>query len=81
MVVGALGAGGECRVGFTPPFLKESRGEPRPTFIHEPHLWDGRDFAAHVRHCWINPVKHGLVGHPREWPWSSWHRDGGGAVW
>ena len=42
---------------------------------------DGRDYAEHVRYCWINPVKHGLVGHPREWPFSSWHRDAGGAVW
>jgi putative transposase len=39
------------------------------------------EFAANVRYCWINPVKHGLVGHPREWPYSSWHRDAGGAVW
>ena len=35
----------------------------------------------HVRYCWINPVKHGLVGHPREWAFSSWHRDAGGPVW
>jgi putative transposase len=45
----------------------------------EHHIRDDEDFAAHVRYCWINPVKHGLVGHPREWPFSSWHRDVGGA--
>jgi putative transposase len=44
----------------------------------EHHIRDDRDFAEHVRYCWINPVKHGLVGHPREWPFSSWHRDAGG---
>lgn len=44
----------------------------------EHHIRDDRDFAEHVRYCWINPVKHGLVEHPREWPFSSWHRDAGG---
>lgn len=29
----------------------------------------------------MNPVKHGLVERPEEWPWSSYHRDGVGAVW
>ena len=43
----------------------------------EHHIRDDEDFATHVRYCWINPVKHGLVGHPREWPYSSWHRDAG----
>lgn len=31
-------------------------------------------------HPTVRPVKHGLVGHPREGPFSSWHRDAGGAV-
>jgi putative transposase len=42
------------------------------------HIRDEADLANHVRYCWINPVKHGLVGHPREWPYSSYHHDGGG---
>ena len=42
----------------------------------EHHIRDEAAFAACVRYCWINPVKHGLVAHPREWPYSSWHRDG-----
>ncbi len=44
----------------------------------EHHIRDCEAFAACVRYCWINPVKHGLVEHPREWPYSSWHRDSGG---
>jgi putative transposase len=44
----------------------------------EHHIRDEAAFAACVRYCWINPVKHGLVEHPRQWPFSSWHRDGGG---
>ena len=30
---------------------------------------------AHVRYCWISPVKHGLVDRPADWPFSSIHRD------
>lgn len=42
----------------------------------ERHLRDEADFTAHVRYCWINPVKHGLVADPADWPYSSYHRDG-----
>ena len=42
----------------------------------EHHIRDDADFAAHVRYCWHNPVKHGLVAGPEDWPWSSFHRDG-----
>lgn len=44
----------------------------------EHHIRDDAAFAACVRYCWINPVKHGLVEHPKDWPFSSWHRDAGG---
>ncbi|MCW1933782.1 transposase [Pararhodobacter zhoushanensis] len=62
----------------------ESRGEPRPTRSErgvwqkrfwEHHIRDETDWANHIRYCWFNPVKHGLVEHPRDWPYSSWHRD------
>lgn len=42
----------------------------------EHHIRDDAAYAACVRYCWINPVKHGLVEHPKDWPYSSWHRDG-----
>jgi len=45
----------------------------------EHHIRDAADLQAHVRFCWINPVKHGLVSEPGEWPFSSYHRDGGAA--
>jgi len=32
------------------------------------------EFAAAVRYCHINPVKHGFVARPQDWPWSSEHR-------
>ncbi len=35
---------------------------------------DENDFARHVDYIHINPVKHGLVTHVRDWPHSSFHR-------
>jgi putative transposase len=35
---------------------------------------DDRDYAAHLDYTHFNPVKHGLVEHPRDWPFSSFHR-------
>jgi putative transposase len=46
--------------------------------FYEHHIRDEADFNAHVRYCWINPVKHGLVERPEDWPYSSYHRDKGG---
>ena len=57
------------------------RGNDAPIWqkrFWEHHIRDAEAFAACVRYCWINPVKHGLVGEPGAWAWSSWHRDGGG---
>jgi len=38
----------------------------------EHHIRDGEDYRAHLRYCWINPVKHGLVERPEDWPYSSY---------
>ncbi|MGH8517631.1 MAG: REP-associated tyrosine transposase, partial [Panacagrimonas sp.] len=35
---------------------------------------DDEDFERHVAYIHYNPVKHGLVGSVREWPYSSFHR-------
>ena len=48
--------------------------------IWQPRFWehmirDDRDFENHVNYCYINPVKHGLVGRVVDWPYSSFHRD------
>ncbi|WP_416914453.1 MAG: transposase [Roseicyclus sp.] len=42
----------------------------------EHHIRDEADYWAHVRYCWWNPVKHGFVARPEDWPFSSVHRDG-----
>ena len=39
----------------------------------EHHIRDKADYLAHVQYCWDNPVKHGLVTDPRDWPFSSYH--------
>ena len=41
----------------------------------EHHIRDDADYAAHLRYCWTNPVKHGLVDHPENWAHSSVHWD------
>ncbi len=41
----------------------------------ERHVRDEGEFAACVRYCWANPVKHGFVARAVEWPYSSIHRD------
>ena len=52
---------------------------------HERGIWQRRfwehlirdevDYERHVEYCYINPVKHGLVGRVGDWPHSSFHRD------
>lgn len=37
-------------------------------------LRDETDFARHMEYIHYNPVKHGYVGAPQEWPFSSFHR-------
>jgi putative transposase len=64
------------RVGAGPDLRDEAPIWQKRFWEH--HIRDEAAFAACVRYCWINPVKHGLVGWPGEWPYSSWHRDAGG---
>ncbi len=39
------------------------------------HIRDEADLQTHLRYCWWNPVWHGLVARPEDWPFSSVHRD------
>ena len=43
--------------------------------LWEHHIRDEADYWAHVGYCWLNPVKHGLVDRPEDWPFSSVHHD------
>ena len=40
----------------------------------EHRIRDDRDFARHCDYIHYNPVKHGLVQNPADWPYSSFHR-------
>jgi putative transposase len=76
------------RAGFTPPppvgwenggvnpalRRKGEVGLWQPRFW-EHHIGDEEDYRAHVRYCWINPVKHGYVARPEAWAYSSVHGD------
>lgn len=68
-------------------------GERRPSHIArnergiwqrrfwEHHIRDDRDMAAHLQYCWFNPVNHGLVQRPEDWPYSSVHREIAAGRW
>ena len=76
------------RAGFTPPpptgfenggvnpalRRKGEVGLWQPRFW-EHHIRDEADYWAHVQYCWTNPVKHGFVARPEDWPYSSVHHD------
>jgi REP element-mobilizing transposase RayT len=35
---------------------------------------DAADFRMHLDYIHLNPVKHGLVARPKDWPWSTFRR-------
>ncbi|PCH73429.1 MAG: transposase [Rhodobacteraceae bacterium] len=41
----------------------------------EHHIRDAADFRSHVAYCHFDPVKHGFVDRPQDWPYSSVHRE------
>lgn len=41
----------------------------------EHHIRSTKEQEALMNYCWINPVKHGLVNNPEDWPFSSFARD------
>ena len=65
-------------------FTKHCQPSLRHTSAHQPVLWqhrywehqlrDAADFANHAHYIHYNPVKHGLVSTPADWPYSSFLR-------
>ncbi len=61
-------------------------GEPNPSRLQkgeaaiwqrrfwEHTIWDEQDLNHHLDYIHYNPVRHGLVKRPAEWPWTSFHR-------
>ena len=75
------------RAGFTPPDpVGVENGGVNPALrrkgeigLWQPRFWERtvrgeEELAAYVRYVWMNPVKHGFVARPVDWPWSSFHR-------
>ena len=61
------------KYGFT---MALAAMEHRNGSVWQPRYWedtirDTRDYAAHMDYVHFNPVKHGYVAHPADWPWSS----------
>jgi putative transposase len=57
--------------------VREARGERG---VWQRRFWehlirDEDNYRRHVEYCYINPMKHGLVGRVCDWPFSSFHRD------
>lgn len=72
--------GGSGMVGWNPTLRSASKVRKGDAGVWQRRFWehhirDDADYWAHVRYCWNNPVKHGLVTRPEDWPWSSVHRD------
>jgi putative transposase len=77
----SYGARGERirRVGVNPDLRKGEVGIWQKRFW-EHHIRNDAEFRACVRYCWINPVKHGFVERPEDWPYSSFDRGKHGEV-
>ena len=55
------------------------RRRDRRRGVWQPKFWEHTletddDFERHFDYVHYNPVKHGFVKCPRDWPWSSFHR-------
>lgn len=60
------------------PTLSQSRrreGSLWQRRFWEHEIRDEKDFQHHLDYCYWNPVKHGLVLSPSQWPYSTLHRD------
>ncbi|POP41856.1 transposase [Superficieibacter electus] len=61
-------------------FTKSLRQEEGKVQIWQPRFWehgvrDEEDYRRHVDYIYVNPLKHGLVQHVKDWPYSTFHRD------
>jgi REP element-mobilizing transposase RayT len=64
--------GKEKQLGL--PF-REARNLPRQFWqrrFHDFNVWSAKKKVEKLEYMHMNPVKRGLVQHPRDWPWSSY---------
>jgi putative transposase len=67
------------QLGGTEQSVSPGRERDGRRGVWQPKYWehtieDETDFEQHFDYIHYNPVKHGHVRCPREWPWSSFHR-------
>ena len=67
------------RAGGKAADITAAQARDRHQGVWQPRYWehtirDEDDFANHFDYTHFNPVKHGYVDCPQEWPWSSFHR-------
>jgi len=66
-------------IGGAERALPRSRASERRRGVWQRRFWehtirDEDDLARHADYIHYNPVRHGLVSSPRQWPWSSFYR-------
>ena len=66
-------AGGQEQIVSNGYGRQRRRGVWQPRYM-EHTIRDETDLENHVDYIHYNPVKHGLVRCPKDWPWSSFHR-------
>lgn len=59
--------------------IPAGRSQKRGRGVWQPRYWEHRirnesDWYRHRDYIHYNPVKHGYVDKPEDWPWSSFHR-------
>jgi putative transposase len=70
---------GWLQAGGSEKSISPARIGRRRRGVWQPRYWehlisDEDDFERHLEYIHYNPVKHGLVECPRDWPFSSFHR-------
>jgi putative transposase len=58
---------------LTPSGIKRNESGIWQRRFWEHYLKDGRDIQRHIAYIHYNPVKHGLVQSPQDWPWSTYN--------
>jgi putative transposase len=61
---------GQLRLKFPETQMDEKHFWQRR--FYDFNVWSERNFKEKLNYMHANPVKRGLVLHPKDWPWSSW---------
>jgi putative transposase len=61
---------GQLRLKFAEAQIEEEHFWQRR--FYDFNVWSEKKFKEKLKYMHANPVKRGLVLHPKDWPWSSW---------